>query len=51
VRAVAHEIVVMKDGKIVERGTTERIMTRPEHPYTQTLMEAALDLAPAVTPA
>jgi microcin C transport system ATP-binding protein len=44
VRALAHEILVMKDGKIVEAGATERVMTAPEHPYTRTLMAAAFDL-------
>jgi microcin C transport system ATP-binding protein len=47
VRALAHQIMVMKDGRIVEAGPTERIMTAPEHPYTRALMAAAFDLAPA----
>jgi microcin C transport system ATP-binding protein len=47
VRALAHEILVMKDGKIVEAGSTEQVMTRPEHPYTRALMAAAFDLAAA----
>jgi microcin C transport system ATP-binding protein len=45
VRALAHEILVMKDGKIVEAGPTDRVMTRPQHPYTHALMAAAFDLA------
>jgi microcin C transport system ATP-binding protein len=45
VRALAHEILVMKDGKIVEAGSTEQVMTAPEHPYTRALMAAAFDLA------
>ena len=45
VRAMAHEILVMKDGEIVERGATEKVMTAPEHPYTRELMAAAFDLA------
>jgi microcin C transport system ATP-binding protein len=45
VRALAHEILVMKDGKIVEAGSTERVMNAPEHPYTRALMAAAFDLA------
>jgi microcin C transport system ATP-binding protein len=45
VRALAHEILVMKDGRIVEAGSTERVMTAPEHPYTRALMAAAFDLA------
>ena len=47
VRALAHQIMVMKDGRIVEAGSTERIMTKPEHPYTRALMAAAFDLATA----
>ncbi len=47
VRALAHDILVMKDGRIVEAGPTEEIMTRPRHPYTRALMAAAFDLAPA----
>jgi microcin C transport system ATP-binding protein len=45
VRAMAHEILVMKDGQIVESGSAEQIMTAPEHPYTKALMAAAFDLA------
>ncbi len=45
VRALAHEVLVMKDGRIVEAGPTERVMTAPEHPYTRALMAAAFDLA------
>ena len=45
VRALAHDILVMKDGRIIETGPTDRIMTRPEHPYTRSLMAAAFDLA------
>jgi microcin C transport system ATP-binding protein len=47
VRALAHEILVMKDGRIVEVGSTERVMTTPEHPYTRALMAAAFDLTAA----
>jgi microcin C transport system ATP-binding protein len=46
VRALAHEILVMKDGKILETGSTERVMTQPQHPYTRALMAAAFDLRP-----
>jgi microcin C transport system ATP-binding protein len=47
VRAMAHAILVMKDGRIVEQGMTDRIMDTPEHPYTKALMAAAFDLAAA----
>jgi microcin C transport system ATP-binding protein len=49
VRALSHAILVMKDGRIVEAGPSERIMTRPEHPYTRALMAAAFDIAPATS--
>jgi microcin C transport system ATP-binding protein len=45
VRAMAHEILVMKDGKIVESGSADKVMSAPEHPYTRALMAAAFDLA------
>jgi microcin C transport system ATP-binding protein len=45
VRALAHRILVMKDGHIVEAGATEAVMTAPQHPYTRELMAAAFDLA------
>ena len=35
---VCHRVVVMYGGQIVETGTTEEILTRPEHPYTQGLL-------------
>ncbi len=45
VRALAHAILVMHEGRIVEAGPTERVMRAPEHPYTRALMAAAFDLA------
>jgi len=45
VRAMAHEILVMKDGQIVESGSADKVMDAPEHPYTRALMAAAFDLA------
>jgi oligopeptide transport system ATP-binding protein len=41
VRALADEIIVMKDGKVVERGPAEIIVTAPQQEYTQKLMAAA----------
>src|SRR5207302_1065705 len=45
VRALAHDILVMKDGTIVESGSADQVLTAPEHPYTRALMAAAFDLA------
>jgi oligopeptide transport system ATP-binding protein len=41
VRAMADEVLVMKDGKIVERGATEAIFEGPEQDYTRSLIRAA----------
>ena len=41
VRALAHDLIVMKDGVVVERGRAERIFAAPQHPYTQELLAAA----------
>ncbi len=44
VRALADEVIVMRDGKVVEQGAAERIFDAPEAAYTQALMKAAFDL-------
>jgi len=42
VRAVAHRVLVMKEGQVVESGDTESVFEAPQHEYTRTLLEAAL---------
>ena len=42
VRALADDVLVMKDGKIVEQGPAPRVFETPEAPYTKALMAAAL---------
>lgn len=44
VRAMAHHLIVMKDGKIVESGKAKDIFESPKADYTKTLLEAALNL-------
>jgi microcin C transport system ATP-binding protein len=46
VRALAHRIVVLRHGKVVEEGDTDEIVTRPRSPYTQALMAAAFGIEP-----
>ncbi|MCC6867382.1 MAG: microcin ABC transporter ATP-binding protein, partial [Burkholderiales bacterium] len=41
VRAMAHRVLVMKDGRIVEEGEAEALFTAPREAYTQTLLAAA----------
>jgi microcin C transport system ATP-binding protein len=40
IRAVAHRILVMKDGVVVEQGETGMILSNPQMPYTQALLQA-----------
>ncbi len=40
VRAITDRVLVMKQGKIVEQGPSEALFSNPQHPYTQTLIEA-----------
>jgi microcin C transport system ATP-binding protein len=44
VRALAHEVLVMKDGRVVEAGPAQDIFARPREPYTRALMAAAFDI-------
>ncbi len=40
VRHIADDVVVMHQGKVVERGQIEAVYQRPQHPYTQNLLAA-----------
>jgi peptide/nickel transport system ATP-binding protein len=41
VRDVCEGVAVMRDGRFVEEGPTDRVLDRPEHPYTRALLDAA----------
>ena len=47
VRAVSHDIVVMRQGKIIEQGPAAEIFTSPKQPYTRALMAAAFEIKAA----
>jgi microcin C transport system ATP-binding protein len=44
VRALASEVVVLKDGRVVEQGPAATVFEAPKDPYTKALMAAALDV-------
>ncbi|QIK64737.1 ABC transporter ATP-binding protein [Leucobacter viscericola] len=41
VARIANNVVVLRNGEIVERGATERVLRAPEHEYTRLLVAAA----------
>jgi microcin C transport system ATP-binding protein len=44
VRALADELIVMKDGRVVEQGPADRIFSDPAEEYTRALLAAAFDI-------
>src|SRR5471032_291630 len=41
VRALAHEVMVVKDGRVLEYGATETLFCAPRHAYTRELLQAS----------
>jgi ABC-type microcin C transport system duplicated ATPase subunit YejF len=41
IRALSQQVIVMRDGQIVEQGETQEIFQNPRQPYTQQLLKAA----------
>ena len=44
VRALSDEVIVMRDGHMVERGPTQQIFNHPRESYTRALISAAFDI-------
>ena len=42
VRLLAHRLMVMQNGQVVEAGLTDQVLDDPQHPYTQQLVNATL---------
>ena len=41
VRAISHQLMVVKQGQVVEQGDAKALFQAPQHPYTRQLLEAA----------
>ncbi|MBK4737533.1 ABC transporter ATP-binding protein [Noviherbaspirillum pedocola] len=41
IRAMAHRVLVMKDGQVVEQGDAQTLLSSPSHPYTRRLLAAS----------
>lgn len=45
VKKLADQVLVMKDGEIVERGATQNVFLQPQHPYTEYLISTKRTLS------
>ncbi|KQT10806.1 ABC transporter ATP-binding protein [Ramlibacter sp. Leaf400] len=41
IRAMAHDVLVMKDGQVLESGPVDQVLGQPSHDYTRALVAAA----------
>ena len=46
VRAIADEVVVMKNGEVIEQGLKESMFQPPHHPYTELLLSSVPEMDP-----
>jgi microcin C transport system ATP-binding protein len=46
IKAMAHQVLVMKDGKVMETGAAAQLFSAPQTAYTRALMAAAFNLEP-----
>jgi peptide/nickel transport system ATP-binding protein len=46
VKAIADEVVVMKDGRVVEQGEKQEMFRPPHHPYTDLLLSSVPEMDP-----
>ncbi len=44
IRALCHKIIVMKDGKFVETGSSQEIFEQSKNAYTRALIDASIDI-------
>ncbi len=43
-RLLAHRLMVMRGGAVVETGLTDQVLDDPQHPYTQLLVASILQV-------
>ena len=43
-RLISHRMMVMKDGRVIEQGLTDRVLDDPQAPYTQLLVSSILQV-------
>ena len=43
-RLLAHRLMVMRQGRVVETGLTDQVLDDPQHPYTQLLVSSILQV-------
>ncbi len=43
--ALAHHVMVLQGGAVVEQGSAEQVLQSPQHPYTQSLLQACAPLS------
>ena len=44
IRSISHNLIVMKDGSILEQGVAKNILTNPQNDYTKNLIKSAFDI-------
>ena len=44
VRSPAHQLIVLKNGRIVESGSSDQIFKKPKQKYTEQLISAAFEI-------
>jgi peptide/nickel transport system ATP-binding protein len=50
VAEIADRVVVMQEGRVVEQGPVQRVLFRPQHPYTRMLIASVPSLVPPERP-
>ena len=44
IRSISHNLIVMKDGSILEQGEAKNILNNPQHDYTKNLIKSAFEI-------